>query len=318
MKAAGAQSADRRLVLYVALGFLASAAFVAFDVYSESLIGSGTMSGRHAGVHFVVDHVLPLIIGPLLGVAAHYIRLRSRLVRAEASAARAEALRTRLQKVERDQAFWVLAATVLHELNNPLHALRLLLDELTTEVDDAGRADLLTRARTQSDRLLSRLKALRSMRSMSAPQVSNVALDEFVSAIARDAQVLAAEDGLSVRLLSDGGVNAAADTAYLRTIVENLLDNSLHALRLEGTGSVTVEVGTESERAVVRISDDGAGLTPGAKENLFEPLASTKQNGLGLGLPIARALARAMGGDLTVEETERKTFRLELPRARPV
>jgi signal transduction histidine kinase len=156
MQAAGDPPADRRLIRYVALGFLASAAFVAFDLYSESMIGAGTISGRHAGVHFVVDHVLPLIIGPLLGVAAHYVFLRSRLTRAEESAARAEALRTRLQKVERDQAFWVLAATVLHELNNPLHALRLLLDELATDVDAAGRADFLGRARTQSDPLLYR------------------------------------------------------------------------------------------------------------------------------------------------------------------
>jgi two-component system, LuxR family, sensor kinase FixL len=317
MKAAGDSPADRRLIRYVAFGFLGSAAFVVFDLYSESMIGAGTMSGRHAGVHFVVDHLLPLVIGPLLGVAAHYVRLRSRLTRAEESAARAEALRTRLQKVERDQAFWVLAATVLHELNNPLHALRLLLDEMVAEDDAAGRADLLARARSQTDRLLARLKALRSMRSMSEPQATSVALDEFVSAITQDAQALAAEDGLSVRLLSEGGVKATADTAYLRTIVENLLDNSLHALRLEGMGSVTVQVGTESERAVVRISDDGADLSASARESLFEPLASTKQNGLGLGLPIARALARAMGGDLIVEETDKKTFRLELPMARP-
>ena len=317
MQFAADPATDRRLIRYVALGFLASAAFVVFDLYSESLIGAGTMSGRHASVHFVIDHLVPLVVGPLLGIAAHYVRLRSRLTRAEESAARADALRTRLQKVERDQAFWVLAATVLHELNNPLHALRLLLDELGTAGDEAERVDLLGRARSQTDRLLARLQALRSMRSMSEPQVSNVELDEFVSVIARDAQVLAAEDGLSVRLLSEGGVNAAADTAYLRTIVENLLDNSLHALRLEGTGSVTVEVKSESELAIIRVSDDGADLSLGTRETLFEPLASTKQNGLGLGLPIARALARAMGGDLTVEQTEKKTFRLELPMARP-
>jgi two-component system C4-dicarboxylate transport sensor histidine kinase DctB len=210
----------------------------------------------------------------------------------------------------------VLAATVLHELNNPLHALRLLLDEMATEPADAGRADLLSRARAQTDRLLSRLTTLRSMRSMAEPHLSDVALDEFVKAIAEDAQALAAEEGLSVRLVRDGAVSASADPAYVRTIVENLLDNSLHALRLRGSGSVVVQVGVQSERAVVRVSDDGATLQPGAHENLFEPLASTKQNGLGLGLPIARALARAMGGDLFVEEAESKTFCLELPMAR--
>jgi hypothetical protein len=59
MKTAGEPPADRRLIRYVALGFLASLGFVVFDIYSESLIGAGTISGRHAGVHFVVDHLLP-------------------------------------------------------------------------------------------------------------------------------------------------------------------------------------------------------------------------------------------------------------------
>ncbi len=316
MTTSKSESADPRLILYVGAGFLVSATFVAFDVYSESMIGAGTMSGHHAGVHFVVDHVLPLVVGPLLGISAHYVRLRSRLTRAEQSAARAEALRTRLQKVERDQALWVLAATVLHELNNPLHALRLLLDEMATETDDTGRADLLTRARTQTDRLVARLTALRSMRSMAEPQLSAFALDEFVGAITEDAQALAAEAGVSVHLIRDRTVSASADPAYVRTIVENLLDNSLHALRLRGSGSVRVQIGVRSERAIVRVSDDGAAFPSGAEDSLFEPLASSKQNGLGLGLPIARALARAMGGDLFIETSERKTFCLELPVAR--
>jgi signal transduction histidine kinase len=66
---------------------------------------------------------------------------------------------------------------------------------------------------------------------------------------------------------------------------------------------------------VVRVSDSGAGITREKEEVLFTPFASTKPRGLGLGLPIARALARAMDGDLRFEghvagETR---FALELP-----
>jgi two-component system sensor histidine kinase TtrS len=124
---------------------------------------------------------------------------------------------------------------------------------------------------------------------------------------------LAAEDGLSVRTDCPLAVQASADPAYVRTIVENLLDNSLHALRAGGGGSVTVSVVSEDGRAVVRVSDDGPPLDEAARATLFEPLRSTKTNGLGLGLPIARALARAMRGDLSFEEADRKAFRLELP-----
>jgi signal transduction histidine kinase len=72
-------------------------------------------------------------------------------------------------------------------------------------------------------------------------------------------------------------------------------------------------VGSEHGRAVVRVCDDGPPLDPEARTTLFEPLRTTKTSGLGLGLPIARALARAMRGDLSLEEAGPKAFRLELP-----
>ncbi len=126
-------------------------------------------------------------------------------------------------------------------------------------------------------------------------------------------RALAAEDGLIVRTECAEAVLASADPAYVRTIVENLLDNGLHALRAAGGGCVTVRVEHEGGRAVVRVYDDGPPLDAMARAALDEPLRRTKTNGLGLGLPIARALARAMRGDLSFEETDRKAFRLELP-----
>ncbi len=310
---------DLRLLLYVGLGLLAGLADVVFDLLSEARLGQGTLTGTLANAHAVVDHTFPIVLGGLLGVSAHYLRLRKQLAGAHEVAARAEALRGRLQKVERDQAVWVLAATVLHELNNPLHAIGLLLDELDASGDESRRRDLLSRARAQADRALSHLRALRSMRSLGEPELRQVALDRIASAVVDDIGPLAAEDGLEVRLECAHAVQAIADPGYLRTILESLVDNSMHSLRVEGgAGRITIGVATEGERAVVRVSDDGPELDPGVRETLFEPLRTTKTQGLGLGLPIARALARSMRGDLSLDDQARKAFRLELPvRAAP-
>jgi two-component system sensor kinase FixL len=302
--------------VYVAIGALAGAAVVVFDILSESRIGSGTLTGWLAGAHGVVDHTFPILAGALLGVSAHYLTLRKQLASAQQAAARADALRTRLQKVERDQAVWVLAAAVLHELNNPLHALGLLLDELDAgaPMDEARRSELLSRARVQADRALSHLRALRSMRSLGEPELQRVALDRVASAVADDVGPLAAEDGLEVRLECAQPVQASADPGYVRTILENLVDNSMHSLRDGGgAGRITIRVATEDGRAVVRVSDDGPALEPTVRDSLFEPLRTTKTQGLGLGLPIARALARSMRGDLSLDEGASKVFRLELP-----
>jgi signal transduction histidine kinase len=309
---------DRRLFLYVGLGLLVGVAAVVFDLLSETRIGQGTLTGPLASAHAVVDHTLPILFGGLLGVSAHYLRLRTELADARELAGRADALRTRLQKVERDQAVWVLAAMVLHELNNPLHAIGLLLDELDTQGPDNNqeprRLDLLSRIRVQTDRALSHLRALRSMRSLGEPELQRVALDRIAGAVANDVGPLAAEDGLEVRMECAHPVQASADPAYVRTILENLVDNSMHSLRLGGSpGRITIRVATEEGRAVVRVSDDGPSLDPGVRDALFEPLRTTKTQGLGLGLPIARALARAMRGDLSLDEGTGKAFRLELP-----
>ncbi len=305
---------DLRLTLYVALGIIVGAAYVGFDIVSESRIERGTLTGPLAGLHMIVDRASPVLVGALLGVCAHYLRLRRRLFAAEEVASRSEALRTRLQKVERDQAVWVLVAAVLHELNNPLHALGLLLDEQAVEEDDARRTDLLARARAQAGRVRSQLAILRSMRGLGEPEVASIALERVVCALAEDVGSLAAEDGLDVRMECDGPVQASADATFVRTILENLLDNSLCSLRARGGGGhITIRLGKEERRAVVRVGDDGPSLDAKVQKTLFEPLRSTKTHGLGLGLPIARALARAMRGDLSYDETEGKAFRLELP-----
>jgi C4-dicarboxylate-specific signal transduction histidine kinase len=61
------------------------------------------------------------------------------------------------------------------------------------------------------------------------------------------------------------------------------------------------------------VRDDGPALDCRVRAALFEPLGTTKAHGLGLGLPIARVLARAMHGDLVFEDTSGKAFRLDLP-----
>jgi signal transduction histidine kinase len=312
-----------RLFVYVGLGLLAGIADVVFDVVSETRMGKGTLTGTLANAHAIVDHTLPILFGGLLGVSVHYLRLRKQLADACELAGRAEALRTRLQKVERDQAVWVLAAAVLHELNNPLHAMGLLLDELdaseTGSDPEPRRREFLSRIRVQTDRALSHLYALRSMRSLGEPELQRVALDRIAFAVADDVGPLAAEDGLEVRLECAQPIQADADPGYVRTILENLVDNSMHSLRLGGSpGRITIRVSAEQGRAVVRVSDEGPALDPGLRDALFEPLRTTKTQGLGLGLPIARALARAMRGDLSLDEGGGKAFLLKLPlRAAP-
>jgi signal transduction histidine kinase len=317
---------ELKLALYIAVGVLVGATYVAFDVLSETKLEQGTLTGFFAQAHAVVDRGSPVVVGGLLGVCLHYVQVRMRLSHAEEAAGRAEALRTRLQRVERDQAVWVVAAAVLHEVNNPLHAIGLLLDEVALANEgDPARTLLVERARVQAGRARSKLESLRAMRGVGEPDVQRVALDQLVRALAEDISPLAAEDGFVVRTKCDRELFVNADPTYVRTILENVIDNSLASLRGEAAqtgqrgdgGAITIAIFAESERAVVRVSDDGPPIEPAVRAALFEPLGTTKTRGLGLGLPIARALARAMSGDLLHDGAAiEKSFRLELPLSR--
>jgi signal transduction histidine kinase len=306
---------DWRPALYILLGAAAGALFVAFDLHAETRMRHGTLHGFLSQAHAVIDHTLPIIAGALFGLGGHYLRLRGELRSAEERASRADALRQRLDKLERDQAVWVLAATILHELNNPLHAIGLLLDEVgDSGLDDKPtRDEFLARAAVQSDKALSALRRLRSLRNLESPRFDSVALDRVLASLAADADALATQYGLRVRLRLGAHVHAHGDQTYIRTIVENLIQNSLQALRPRGSGEITISLGTTPSCAVVTVTDDGPPLEQTQARGIFTPLQSTKQTGLGLGLPIARTLARAMHGDLILDLNDYKTFRLEIP-----
>jgi signal transduction histidine kinase len=302
------------LALNVMLGVLAGAAYVGFDLISEAKLRAGTLTGALASAHSLIDHLIPVLAGGLVGLSIYHLRLRARLAKAEESASRAEALRTRLLKVERDQAVWVVAAAVLHELNNPLHALGLLLDEYQASAgDEAQREELVERAHAQVRRALSHLAALRTMQSGGEPEGQAIALDRLIAGLAEDASVLARAEGVRIHAECEAEVVVRADPSYVRTILENLLDNSLHSLQAGAGGTVTIRLTTQAGRAIVSVADDGPPLEAGVRAALFDPLRSTKSHGLGLGLPIARALARAMRGELSLDGSAHKEFRLELP-----
>lgn len=299
-----------RAAFAVGIGLAAGVAYAVINRVFDVRTAYGSLPSGLAPVHAFVDQVLPLIAGALLGLAAHYVRLRSRLSREER--ARVEELESRLRGVERDQAAWVLAASVLHEVRNPLHALGLVLDELPVAKDDAERAEIVAKAQAEIARVDERLAALRRLPSGARPKATPVQLDTLAENVTRGYASVAERGGVAVAVSAERGAMVTADAAYVQVIIENLLQNALESLRARGRGG-RIDVGVKRQGARVELSvkDDGPGPDEETRRALFEPLASTKAGGLGLGLSIARALARAMEGDLRCDDGS--TFRLDLP-----
>lgn len=314
-----------RPYVHVAVGLLLGLSYAFINTQTDDW-ARASLGRPFLAFHAFVDRGIPVLAGALLGLAFHWLRLRSRLVHAEAL--RFEELRSRLRHVERDQAVWVVAASTLHELKNPLHVMGLLVDELeeivrdeATDAREAAIRDLTERLRQQMERSLVPLDALRSLTRRGRLSRTTRPVGEIAQEIVLALRPIAEEASVKLSLSKGADAPFEMDAELVRIILDNLISNAL-----EGDGSSSrrtrlVDVSIEADRAgEVRIvvSDDGPGLDSSRVETLFVPLRTEKSSGLGLGLPIARALARTLGGDLQVRSSSSPfttSFELTLPLA---
>lgn len=123
----------------------------------------------------------------------------------------------------------------------------------------------------------------------------------------------------SIELVAPPQEESLKATAEFRRVLQVLLNLVGNAIRYSPEGSqIRIELGHDGERTRVTVADNGPGLTPEQQAVVFgkfERLGRSGDGGSGLGLYISRRIARAMGGDLTVESTmgEGARFILELP-----
>jgi signal transduction histidine kinase len=188
-------------------------------------------------------------------------------------------------------------AKINHDLRNSLATAQLVSDSLSRSEDPRVAKSLprLERALERAIRLASdTLKYGRS--SVPEANVQAVPLADLVSEAASEA--LAAHEGVTFANQIVGDATAQADPDHLHRICANLIRNAAEAM--EGQG--TVSVGFDG--AALSVIDTGPGLPEQAQKNLFKAFAgSTRRDGTGLGLALSRDLARAMGGELALDET---------------
>jgi signal transduction histidine kinase len=103
------------------------------------------------------------------------------------------------------------------------------------------------------------------------------------------------------------------DKDHVGQILWNLINNAVQAMR--GSGTLTISVAVVDGRLRIDVRDSGPGIAAADTAKIFQPLFTTKPQGVGLGLSISRAFARSNGGDLTFESTpgQGATFFLDLP-----
>jgi two-component system OmpR family sensor kinase len=206
------------------------------------------------------------------------------------------------------------SAEMAHELRTPLAGVRgeaeLALRAGTT---DEELRIALERVLAGTDRMAAVIETLlTAARSDAAPQGDSDARTAIATVISVLEPVAAAHE---VRLDVDLGTEPAgvgAESGVVAQALHPLVDNAVHHAR----GAVAVSLARDDGHVIVAVGDDGPGLDADAVERIFEPGVS-ETGGAGLGLPLARRLARACGGDVAARaDAAGGRFELRLPATR--
>jgi signal transduction histidine kinase len=241
----------------------------------------------------------------------------------------ADTARNTAEQANQSKAHFV--ATISHELRTPMNAVlgytALLADEIYGPVS-ALQQEHIGRVRTSGYHLLGLIEDLLSYARVEAGHevvhAEHVAVVDIIEASLVLVRPLAEKKGLSVRIERPAEpIEMNTDPRKLRQILINLLAN---AVKFTDAGEIVLVLRVEGQVAAARVcfevTDPGRGMTPEVQAHIFDPFwqadtTSMKTSGSsGLGLSVARQLARLLGGDVSVVRSapgEGSTFLLSLP-----
>ena len=204
----------------------------------------------------------------------------------------------RIRKLVSDRT--MMMAAVSHDLRSPLARIRFQITDLEPEVRDAIAADV-----EQMDEMIGQILAFTRE---ALPAAERRRFD--LSALGQSLVDELADAGADVRFDGPDRLPVDANLSAVRRILSNLLDNAL-----KYAGHARLKMEQRGDQVVMMVEDDGPGVPSAMRQAVFEPFRRLEPSrnrgtgGVGLGLAIARNLARGHGGDIDLEPTARRGAR---------
>jgi signal transduction histidine kinase len=270
------------------------------------------------------DQIVELSIFSIAGLISGFLSDRERAQRNKHEKTRQELERVYLElrasieqmkKAERLSAAGQLAASLAHEIRNPLASI-------------SGAAGILQRGsappeylnesldilQKESQRLNKLLSNFLNFAKPRVPRMQNTDLHELLLSVLSLAAHAAMERQVRFEQESDGaGVEIACDPEQLKQVLLNLLLNAVDAS--PENSEICLQVLRLPHGAAIEVEDAGVGISDEDAARIFDPFFTTKPKGTGLGLAISSMIVTQHGGTLSFNRNKRggTTFRVELP-----
>jgi nitrogen fixation/metabolism regulation signal transduction histidine kinase len=225
--------------------------------------------------------------------------------------------REELSKHERESAWKEMAKQVAHEIRNPLTPIKLSIQHVRQAFKDKApdREEILQRVtQTVIDQIevLSRIASeFSSFAKMPESKFEKLNIDDLLK---ETINLFREIQGVSfIHTLASPTVMIVADRDQLRGVFINIIRNAIQAI--QKAGIITAETSLEKHICIIKISDTGPGIPEELRARIFEPNFSTKTEGMGLGLAIARRVIEDHGGTISCSSERGKgtTFEIRLP-----
>lgn len=231
---------------------------------------------------------------------------------------RIQEMKERLVQAERLSALGRLAAGVAHEIRNPLNAVSMAIQRIHREFspprleDQREFSHLITVVREEIRRLN---RIIEEFVSPVRIRRTEFRPERLVDLFERVVRLLREEAGArDIRIechYEDPDIVIDMDAARMHQAVFNLIKNALESI--PGRGTITVAARRHgSQHVVITITDTGVGIPPEAVKRILDFEYTTKEKGLGLGLPIAKEIIEAHGGKIRIESQPGKGTEVEL------
>ncbi len=255
--------------------------------------------------------LVSIVVASVFILAVTTMLVRSMMDRIELADKERMLLNNRVREVDKMALIGRLAASVAHEVNNPLQIIgdqagwigELLdeedqkqlknYDEYRVAVGKIGQH--VGRASTITHRLLG---FSRSMEFKRVAQDINSLLKDTVSFLENEAK----HHRITLRLnLQEEIAKVVTDPSQLQQVFLNIVNNAIDAIGNDGV--ITIRTSTEGGRVFIEFADSGPGLSPEHLQRIFDPFFTTKGNGkgTGLGLSISRNIMQRLGGDIQAD-----------------